>query len=353
MLSEILNIHVAITGLSAADNPYPGLGIARSLRYAQEFGGSISGLVFEPLSNAAYNNAVFDRIYLVPYPAAGHEAMFDRISEINKKHPVNVIIPALDSEVLIYTQIEKRLNDIGIRLLLPPVSSVKQSSKSLLYEFGLKHDIDVPKTFILNSAEEIRPRSSDTGIPFLLKGVLSDARICRSVEQGESEYINLFDLWGYPILMQQHVAGEEFDVIALADKNSETAGALVMKKFGLTDKGKAFAGVTVEHPALIGITRKILKCLKWVGPVECEFVCEKESGAPHLIEINSRFPSWLYLAAESGQNLPLLTLKLALDIPFEPLKSYQTGKLFFRTVTDTELSPVKLMELAAFGEVHF
>ena len=353
MLSETLNINVAVTGLSAADNPYPGLGIARSLRLAPEFKGSISGLVFEPLSNAAYNNAVFDRAYLVPYPAAGHEALFDRIREINRKHPINVIIPALDSEVLVYAQIEKRLNDIGIRLLLPPVSSVKQSSKNLLYEFGLKQGIEVPKTFILNSSEEIGPKSADTGIPFMLKGVLSDARTCGSVEQGETEYMNLFDLWGYPILMQQRIAGEEFDVIALADKNSETAGALVMKKFGLTDKGKAFAGVTVEHPALIEITGRILKRLKWVGPVECEFICDKESGAPYLMEINSRFPSWLYLAAESGQNLPLLTLKLALDIPFEPPKSYQTGKLFFRTVTDIGLPVSKLMELAASGEMHF
>lgn len=353
MPSEILNIHVAVTGLSAADNPYPGLGIARSLRFAPEFKGSISGFVFEPLSNAAYNKAVIDRVYLVPYPAAGHEALFDRILEINRKHPVNVIIPALDSEVLIYTQIEKRLNDIGVRLLLPSASSVKQSSKNLLYEFGLKHSINVPKTFILNSAEEIRSKSADIGIPFMLKGVLSDARTCRSVEQGESEYMNLFDLWGYPILMQQRIAGEEFDVIALADKNSETAGALVMKKFGLTDKGKAFAGVTVEHPALIEITGKILKCLKWIGPVECEFICDNESGVPYLMEINSRFPSWLYLATESGQNLPLSALKIALDIPFKPPKNYQMGKLFFRTVTDIEISPLKLMELAVSGEVHF
>jgi carbamoyl-phosphate synthase large subunit len=71
------------------------------------------------------------------------------------------------------------------------------------------------------------------------------------------------------------------------------------------------------------------------------------------VEVNSRFPSWLYLAAVAGQNLPLLTVKLALGLPVLPLKDYIAGKLFLRTVTDTVIDPHTLTELTVLGETAF
>jgi len=352
MGTEISNINVAVTGLLATDNPYPGLGIARCLRLADDFRGTITGLVFQPLSTGVFSKGIIDYAYIVPYPAAGHEALINRIEEIHRKTPLDVIIPALDSEVLLYARLQEGLKDLGIRLLLPPASQVKLRAKNLLYEFGLKNGIDVPKTLILNNVEEIRPKSADIGIPFILKGVLSDARICSSVEEGEAEYGNLFESWGYPVLMQHYITGDEFDVIALTDRQKTMIGAVAMKKIGLTEKGKAYAGVTIENQKLIQLTARVLGKLDWVGPAECEFIRDQK-GSFHLIEVNGRFPSWLYLAAVAGQNLPLLTVKLALGLPVLPLKDYVAGKLFLRTVTDTVIDPHPLTELTVLGEAAF
>ncbi len=309
MVIQINNINVAVTGLSATDNPYPGLGIARCLKLADEFRGKITGLVFEPLSTGVFSKGIIEHAYIVPYPTAGHDALINRIEEIHQKNPLDVIIPALDSEVLLYARLQDRLTGLGIRLLLPSPSQVKLRAKNLLYEFGLKNGINVPTTVILSNLEEIRSRSVDIGIPFILKGVLSDARICSSVEEGEEEYGSLFESWGYPVLMQRYITGDEFDVIALTDRQKTMIGAVAMKKLGLTDKGKAYAGVTIENQKLLKLTARVLKKLDWVGPVECEFIRDQK-GSFHLMEVNGRFPSWLYLAAVAGQNLPLLTVKL-------------------------------------------
>jgi len=348
------SVNIAITGLSATDNPYPGLGIARCLRLAEELRGriTITGLVFEPLSTGAFHEGVFDRVYIVPYPAAGHEALLSRLEEIHEKSSLDVIIPALDSEVLLYAGIQEQLADLGIKLLLPPVSQIKLRAKNLLYEFGRKNGIHIPQTFILNNADEIESKSTALGFPFVLKGVLSDARICTSVEEAGIEYNSLFDAWGYPILMQKHISGEEFDVIALTDRTHGLMGAVAMKKIGLTETGKAFAGVTIENQELIALTADVLKKLAWIGPAECEFI-QDERGTFHLMEVNSRFPSWLYLAAVAGQNLPLLTVQMALGWPVVPLKNYRAGKLFIRTVTDRVMDPCALTELAFTGEVSF
>ncbi len=352
MKTEINDINVAVTGLSATDNPYPGLGIARCLKLADDFRGKITGLVFEPLSTGVFSKGIIDHAYIMPYPAAGYDALISRIEDIHRKTPMDVIIPALDSEVLLYARIQERLNGLGIRLLLPSLSQVKLRSKNLLYEFGLKNGINVPATVILDNVAEIRSRSADIGIPFILKGVLSDARICMSVEEGEAAYGSLFKSWGYPILMQRFITGEEYDVIALTDRRKTMIGAVAMKKLGLTNKGKAYAGVTIENQKLLRLTARILRKLNWVGPVECEFIRDKK-GSFHLIEVNGRFPSWLYLAAVAGQNLPLLTVKIALGLPVNPLKGYTTGKLFLRTVTDTVIDPHALTELAILGEAAF
>lgn len=351
MKSEMINAHVVITGLMATDNPYPGLGIARCLRSAPEFQGTISGFVFDPLSTGAFCAGVFDRIFLLPYPAAGVDVLLQRIKEIHNVCPIDLIIPSLDSEVILYAQAAEELAAMGIKTLLPSVGSIKMRSKNQLYEFCRQHKFRCPETIIINNIQEISARCDDLGgTPFVLKGALSDAAICNTIEEGEYNYRQLFNQWGYPILMQRFIPGEEIDVIALTDKKSQLTGAVVMKKFGLTEKGKAFAGITVEDDKPVKLTGTILKRLKWIGPAECEFL-KDEKGNYHLMEINGRFPSWLYLACVAGQNLPLLTVKLALNVPVQSLLSYTAGKLFIRTVTDSFIDAQQLMNLTAAGEV--
>ncbi len=344
--------HVVITGLMAMDNPYPGLGVGRCLRSAAEFKGNISGFIFDPLSTGAYCEGIFDRIFLIPYPAAGAAVLLRRIEEIHSAYPIDLIIPSLDSEVILYAQAAKEISGMGIRTLLPSVDSIKMRSKNILYEFCLQNRFYCPETIIINNVQEIASRCAGLGgAPFVLKGALSDAVVCNTTEEGKDNYWQLFNQWGYPVLMQKFIAGEEVDVIALTGKDSRLAGAVVMKKFGLTEKGKAFAGITVEDDELIKLTGKILKKLNWIGPAECEFL-KDEKGRYYLMEINSRFPSWLYLASAAGQNLPLLTMKLAFDVPVRPMSFYTPGKLFIRTVEDRIFDAQKLMELTVSGEVQ-
>ena len=346
-----MNAHVVITGLMATDNPYPGLGIARCLRSTAEFQGSISGFVFDPLSTGAFCQGVFNHIFLMPYPAAGLDVFLERVREIHKAYTIDVIIPSLDSEVILYAQAAKQLAAMGIHTLLPSVSGIKMRSKNQLYEFCRQSKFRCPETIIVNSVQEISARCHELGgTPFVLKGALSDAAICHTIEEGEANYWQLFNQWGYPIMMQRYVAGEEIDVIALTDKTFQLVGAVVMKKFGLTEKGKAFAGITVEDDQPVKLTGAILKRLGWVGPAECEFL-KDEKGRYHLMEINSRFPSWLYLACAAGQNLPWWTVKLALDHPVRPATSYAAGKLFIRTVADNFIDAQQFLKLTTAGEV--
>jgi len=70
------------------------------------------------------------------------------------------------------------------------------------------------------------------------------------------------------------------------------------------------------------------------------------------MEVNSRFPSWLYLSAAAGQNLPLAAVRLAAGLPAEPMRRYAAGKLFIRTVADRIVDAEPLLALAAAGEMR-
>ena len=48
----------------------------------------------------------------------------------------------------------------------------------------------------------------------------------------------------------------------------------------------------------------------WRGPLEVE-VMRDHHGDYQLIEINPRFPAWIYLSAGVGRNLPLMLLQLS------------------------------------------
>jgi carbamoyl-phosphate synthase large subunit len=348
----LIGINVAVTGLLVLDNPQPGVAVARSLRHAPEFQGQITALALEPLSNGAFDLELFDHAYVLPYPCAGKEALLRRIQEIHKTTPLDVIIPCLDSEVSLYAQLSAQLAALGIRLFLPPEASIKRCGKSQLYEFGLEHGFRVPRTLTLGSAAELKSRVFDTGVPFVLKALLNDARVCHSVEEGLVEYHKLFAKWGYPILLQEFVFGEEWDMMALCARDSSLLGAAVMKKLGLTEKGKAMAGVTVDSPELVALSGNILRTLGWVGPAECEFIREQKSDEYFLVEVNNRFPSWLYLATVAGQNLPLALVRLALGQDVQPLPPCADGKLFLRTVRESAVPYLRLLDFSTTGEIH-
>jgi carbamoyl-phosphate synthase large subunit len=78
---------------------------------------------------------------------------------------------------------------------------------------------------------------------------------------------------------------------------------------------------------------------KWRGPFELECIVNKDG--VHLIEINPRFPAWIYFATGVGINLPARMLRHGLGMDFPTTSDYPPGKLFMRytneLVTDMSL----------------
>lgn len=342
--------NLAVTGLISMDNPSPGLAIVKCLKDSGQFQGKFIGLAFDVLSTGIFAQGLLDEVYLIPPPADGETPLLGRLKEIVRKTRIDVIIPTLDSEMVIYARAREKLQALGIRLLIPGEKQIKVRSKIALPEFAQKHGFHTPSTVTLNSRGQLPTVLDTLGLPLVLKGPFLDCRIAHTLEEAEVFFDRLVEIWGFPLLGQKHVVGEEYNLAALMDDKKKCIGAVMMKKIGLTAKGKAWAGVTVHDQDFLRLGKKILAKLEWVGPIELEFIKGAFSRKYYIVEVNSRFPSWIYLSARAGQNLPMATFQLAMGKRVKPMPPCRTGVVFYRSSREYITTFDHLKDIAIHGE---
>ena len=344
-------MNVAVTGLNNVDNPGPGVPVIRALRESGEFDGRIIGLLYDTLEPGAYLTSVSDASYVIPYPSAGLDHLFERLAAIHGREKIDVIIPTLDSELNGFITLAPRLKALGIRMFLPDKEQLNLRAKDKLADFCRKHQIAVPENILATSAQDLYSIQSHFDYPVAVKGIFYDAAIANNFDEALAAFHRLREKWGLPIVVQEFVNGDEYNVCALGDKGT-TVGAVAMKKLYVTDKGKGWSGITIREPALMALTEKTIEALQWNGGLELEFVKDKTTNTYFLLEINPRFPAWVYLTAAAGQNLPLAALKLALGQHVPRFESYDIGKMFIRYSWDLITDIKRFEEITISGELH-
>jgi carbamoyl-phosphate synthase large subunit len=123
-----------------------------------------------------------------------------------------------------------------------------------------------------------------------------------------------------------------------------------MKKLYITDKGKAWAGITLEDDTLIALAKKFVQATNWKGGCELEIMRTQE-GVPYIMEINPRFPAWIYLTAAAYQNQPASLAKMALGDDVHPFTDYEVGKIFIRYSWDHITDVKEFQQISGFGEL--
>ena len=150
------------------------------------------------------------------------------------------------------------------------------------------------------------------------------------------------------------VEGEEYDISAAGDGKGNILGLTAMKKMQLTDKGKAWGGMTINSEGLLACAQRLVKQLKWRGPLEIEIMRNDKTDEYHLIEINPRFPAWIYLSHGAGCNLPEILLRHV----YEKKTAKQApilgkpGTMFLRYSQDMIVSMPEYESIMMAGELN-
>jgi len=345
---------IAVTGLNATDNPGPGVAVLRCLRHEDVDNTRLIGLAYDALDPGIYARDLADEVFLMPYPSCSREHFFERLREIHERAPFDVIVPTLDAEIPVFIEIEPWLAELGVRALLPTREQLESRSKRNLQSLARSCGFLTPQSVVVGTRLELRELGRQLSYPFFLKGPFYGAKLVKHHEEAAAAFDNIVAEWGFPVIAQAAVgdaAPEERNVVGLGDGRGRLVAAVAMKKLAVTEKGKGWAGVTIRDPALIQLAERFVHATHWGGPFELEVVHSQDLG-DHMIEINPRFPAWVYLAAHAGANLPKLAVAMALGQQVEPLAAgeYAVGKMFIRISLDQTADIRDLERILTTGE---
>jgi carbamoyl-phosphate synthase large subunit len=338
---------VAVTGLHRGESPQPGSAVAASLRRANP-AIRIIGLSYDTMESGIFSTGLdtLDAVYAMPFPGTGADAWRARLGAIAARDPIDLLIPCLDSELPVLMSIADTLETLGIACCLPARRDFARREKSRLPELCAEAGVSTPRTVALHSADEIDRAAADIGMPAYVKGAHCDAQRVTNLPALRMAFAELSAQWGTPVLLQEALTGEEYNVVGLGDGDGRILGACAIRKTLRSRAGKGFAGIVIDDPVLTHIATSLIATLKWDGPFELEFLLPHGTDEYRLLEINPRFPAWVDFPAQLGCNLPAALLDLMRSGTVPAPAACPPGRIFIRHCIDYAGD---IADLAALG----
>jgi carbamoyl-phosphate synthase large subunit len=336
---------VAVSGIHLGENCQPGPGVARSLREALGDQVTIVGLAYDVFDSSLYAGELLDDAFMVPYPSAGPVTYLERLLEIHAANRIDVLVPCLDVELPIIHKIAPVLAKHGIRTALPSPDALARRTKDRLPALAAACGIATPETIAIGDHAAVAQACGRLGFPIVIKGPFYEAETCHGLAEAIAAFDRLAARWGMPLLAQRFVKGDEYDVIALGDGEGGVHGAVAMRKTIVTKLGKAWGAVTVHDHELIAAATRVVAALGWRGGCEVEMLRRALDRKLFLIEVNPRFPAWVYLATAAGANLPLALVRLAQGRPWPSFDGYRAGVFYVRHAAEAvgELADIEAL----------
>ena len=314
-------MRIAISGLNNTDNPAPGVGVAKSLK-----GHNLIGLSYDVTEPGIYQG-IFEKVYLMPYPTLGWEEFKDRLLYIKEKSNIEFVFANLDAELPLYIKYQDELKKLGINTYLPTLKSFEDREKRNLPKISEKLGVKHPKTIEVFSLDELIKALNEISFPVMIKGNYYKAYKAMNLDEAIDFYYKISNEWGFPILVQEVISGVEINYVGVGD-GERLIGGVGMKKLLTTPLGKVWSGVSIKNEKLIEVSKRFVETLNWRGAFEFEAISDGKD--IYLIEINPRFPAWVYFATSLGINLPEIILKLHKGEKVDVNLEYPYEKMYVR-----------------------
>ena len=200
-----------MTGTSTFDVVNPGLGVARALRLAPEVK-RIYGLAYGTLESGSYQPALFDEVFRIP-DSGSLEALSRRIEEIYEAHPFDVLIPCLDGELPLFIKMRKKLDQLGVRYLLPEQKALERRTKKNLFSGKLREDwgeFSIPQSYFARSEAETLRAVEAAGLPAVVKGPLFICYPAHSLKEARWAWQQLAAAGWREAIVQRKISGPHY-----------------------------------------------------------------------------------------------------------------------------------------------
>ncbi len=281
---------------------------------------------------AASNFSIYSKgFFAYPDPDKEPDAFIDKLVEVCKKHhspDSDLVLMPFHTDSFVIAANKHRFEGLA-KLALPDRDKIDLiGNKASLAEYCIEHNINTPKTAVINSVEEFPAIAEAFIYPAFLK--ISDSNAAIGLHKVESpqeaiKHFNndaeRFNLAGDGLaILQQSVPGEDYCSTFIFDHGEPRAAMTYHNILDYPRKsGMGALRETVDAAEMEDMGMELLRLVKWHGVAEIDFRCDGKS-KPYLIEVNPRFWGGLGQSVESGWNYPYMLFRLAVDGHIDTVK---------------------------------
>lgn len=259
-------------------------------------------------------------------PRVTDPSYIDTLKEICKRHNIRLVIPLIDTELVLLARHRDEFAEMGVTLL---VSSVETNEicfdKRKTHDFFISAGLRTPA--ILDHQKILA--NPNAKYPFLLKPAEGSSSVGVTKIENATQLAFFLEYVKQPIL-QELVEGEEFTLDVLADFDGNVCCVVPRLRIE-TRAGEVSKGMTVKNPALIDAGVKVVENLPGaLGciTVQCFLTLD---GEIKFIEINPRFGGGFPLSIQAGADFPRWIIEMMCGRkPQIACDSWQDGLVMLR-----------------------
>lgn len=262
-----------------------------------------------------------DKAFILP--KIGSNDYIESIIKICNKENIKLIIPTLDTELLILAEnkvkIEKETRAV---LNLSDLKYIQICrDKFLTQKFFEENDFGVPKVI---KEEDIDKKNYS--FPLFIKPLNGSSSI-NTFKINNQKELEFFKSYVPNPIIQEYIIGREFTVDIFCDFESRPI-TIVPRERIATRAGEISKGIIIKDKEIIQDVKRLLKIFKAKGHITVQ--CIKTNTGIKYLEINPRFgggaPMSIVAGADSAKNL----YKLLLGEKLIYNENYQEGVLCLR-----------------------
>ena len=235
--------------------------------------------------------------HVVPAIASGQYV--DALTDIVRRRNIGLLVPLLDSELLLIAEARDRFAALGCRAMIS-TSAVIETCQDKLATFRALQNagIDTPQTWSFVIVAEARRQQ----FPYYLKPRRGSAAKGNYIIRDADELMVL----GKRVpgaIVQEYVEGEEYTLDVYTGLDG-VARCVVPRKRLEVRTGEVSKGLVVKNPEIMAVGERVAKMLgecRGVITVQCIVTPQ---GRIRVIEINARFGGGVPLAIHAGADFP-------------------------------------------------
>jgi carbamoyl-phosphate synthase large subunit len=271
-----------------------------------KYSGKVVSVDASILAAALY---ISDKHYIVPRIFASN--YIDTLLEICSKENIKLIIPTIDTELLILSQNKKKFGDNGVIVAISDPKAVEICSDKLkTFQFFKENNIPTVETFSYYQVDRVQ----NLNYPLFIKPCGGSGSIDTYKINNRKELDFFINYIENPVI-QEYAEGQEYTMDILADFIGKIINVVPRERIEVR-AGEINKGRTVRDEKIIEYAKNITEKLGAIGPITIQ--CFVKDDEIRFTEINPRIGGGYPLSFAAGANYPELLVRMVLGEKVAP-----------------------------------